>query len=287
MRPRAGGLLLLLLLALGAPALAGEDRATARCLLQRAPDGAAAPARRAASFLAPAGAVAALGSREKAGGGTPESRRGPARRSPRAAAAKGQRFLASRPLVNGSAALARTLEAASSRALPLNGSAAGGPRRNGTLPDGGGGLRNPFHPLSQEAYGAYAVVCLAVVIFGVGLLGNLAVMCLVCHNYYMRSISNALLANLAFWDFLVLFFCLPLVIFHELTKQWLLEDFISCKLVPYLEVSEPPKPRSRPPPEVSEALVLMCGSLKSTSHTHTYVQPSHCLKADLRFNCWS
>lgn len=96
-------------------------------------------------------------------------------------------------------------------------------------------LKNPFYPLTQESYGAYAVMCLSVVIFGTGIIGNLAVMCIVCHNYYMRSISNSLLANLAFWDFLIIFFCLPLVIFHELTKKWLLEDF-SCKIVPYIEV---------------------------------------------------
>ncbi|KAB1275883.1 Prosaposin receptor GPR37 [Camelus dromedarius] len=95
-------------------------------------------------------------------------------------------------------------------------------------------LKNPFYPLTQESYGAYAVMCLSVVIFGTGIIGNLAVMCIVCHNYYMRSISNSLLANLAFWDFLIIFFCLPLVIFHELTKKWLLEDF-SCKIVPYIE----------------------------------------------------
>ncbi|KAB0389210.1 hypothetical protein E2I00_007360, partial [Balaenoptera physalus] len=87
-----------------------------------------------------------------------------------------------------------------------------------------------------ESYGAYAVMCLSVVIFGTGIIGNLAVMCIVCHNYYMRSISNSLLANLAFWDFLIIFFCLPLVIFHELTKKWLLEDF-SCKVVPYVEAN--------------------------------------------------
>ncbi|XP_016050052.2 prosaposin receptor GPR37 [Erinaceus europaeus] len=97
-------------------------------------------------------------------------------------------------------------------------------------------LKNPFYPLTQESYGAYAVMCLSVVIFGTGIIGNLAVMCIVCHNYYMRSISNSLLANLAFWDFLIIFFCLPLVIFHELTKKWLLEDF-SCKIVPYIEVA--------------------------------------------------
>ncbi|EGV91676.1 prosaposin receptor GPR37 [Cricetulus griseus] len=127
------------------------------------------------------------------------------------------------------------------RALPQNGSVddwvpdQGGPRR-GNSTSRRVRLKNPFYPLTQESYGAYAVMCLSVVIFGTGIIGNLAVMCIVCHNYYMRSISNSLLANLAFWDFLIIFFCLPLVIFHELTKKWLLEDF-SCKIVPYIEVA--------------------------------------------------
>ncbi|XP_005402400.1 PREDICTED: prosaposin receptor GPR37 [Chinchilla lanigera] len=127
------------------------------------------------------------------------------------------------------------------RALPQNGSSGedvhelGGPRR-GNSTNRRARLKNPFYPLTQESYGAYAVMCLSVVIFGTGIIGNLAVMCIVCHNYYMRSISNSLLANLAFWDFLIIFFCLPLVIFHELTKKWLLEDF-SCKIIPYIEVA--------------------------------------------------
>ncbi|XP_037692187.1 prosaposin receptor GPR37 [Choloepus didactylus] len=127
------------------------------------------------------------------------------------------------------------------RALAQNGSLGegiqdrGGPRR-GNSTSRRVRLKNPFYPLTQESYGSYAVMCLSVVIFGTGIIGNLAVMCIVCHNYYMRSISNSLLANLAFWDFLIIFFCLPLVIFHELTKKWLLEDF-SCKIVPYIEVT--------------------------------------------------
>ncbi|XP_013923646.1 PREDICTED: prosaposin receptor GPR37 [Thamnophis sirtalis] len=126
------------------------------------------------------------------------------------------------------------------QALPLNGSAshvAGrepAALRNGTFQPPH--VKNPFYPLTQESYGAYAVMCLSVIIFGIGIMGNMAVMCIVCHNYYMRSISNSLLANLAFWDFLIIFFCLPLVIFQELTKKWLLEDF-SCKIVPYIEVA--------------------------------------------------
>ncbi|KAJ8387706.1 hypothetical protein AAFF_G00151370 [Aldrovandia affinis] len=98
------------------------------------------------------------------------------------------------------------------------------------------GVRNPFYPLTSESYGAYAIVCVSVIIFTVGIIGNIAIMCIVCHNYYMRSISNSLLANLALWDFVVIFFCLPLVIYHELTKNWLLGEF-SCKIIPYIEVA--------------------------------------------------
>ncbi|KAM9529474.1 prosaposin receptor GPR37-like isoform 1-T1 [Salvelinus alpinus] len=97
-------------------------------------------------------------------------------------------------------------------------------------------VKNPFYPVTAESYGAYAIMIISVIIFTVGLIGNIAIMCIVCHNYYMRSISNSLLANLALWDFVVIFFCLPLVIFHELTKNWLLGEF-SCKIIPYIEVS--------------------------------------------------
>lgn len=97
-------------------------------------------------------------------------------------------------------------------------------------------VKNPFYPVTLASYGAYAVLIISSIIFAVGILGNITIMCIVCHNYYMRSISNSLLANLALWDFVVIFFCLPLVVFHELTKDWLLGEF-SCKIIPYLEVA--------------------------------------------------
>ncbi|KAJ0029313.1 hypothetical protein NQD34_004310 [Periophthalmus magnuspinnatus] len=96
--------------------------------------------------------------------------------------------------------------------------------------------KNPFYPVTAETYGAYAVLIVAGLILSVGIIGNVSLMCIVCHNYYMRSISNSLLANLALWDFVVVFFCLPLVVFHELTKDWLLGEF-SCRIIPYLEVA--------------------------------------------------
>lgn len=98
-----------------------------------------------------------------------------------------------------------------------------------------GSIKNPFYPVTSETYGAYAITCVSGVIFLVGIAGNIAILCIVCQNYYMKSISNSLLANLAVWDFVLILFCLPMVVFHELTKSWLLGEF-TCKVVPYVEV---------------------------------------------------
>ncbi|KAM4615528.1 prosaposin receptor GPR37b [Polymixia lowei] len=103
-------------------------------------------------------------------------------------------------------------------------------------PDFGNEIKNPFYPVTSETYGAYAITCVSGVIFLVGIAGNIAILCIVCQNYYMKSISNSLLANLAVWDFVLIFFCLPMVVFHELTKSWLLGEF-TCKVVPYVEVA--------------------------------------------------
>lgn len=105
-----------------------------------------------------------------------------------------------------------------------------------SLPDFVSEIKNPFYPVTSETYGAYAITCVSGVIFLVGLAGNIAILCIVCQNYYMKSISNSLLANLAVWDFALILFCLPMVVFHELTKSWLLGEF-TCKVVPYMEVN--------------------------------------------------
>lgn len=97
-------------------------------------------------------------------------------------------------------------------------------------------IHNPLYPVTDSSYGAYAVMLLSLMVFAVGIIGNLAVMCIVWHNYYMKTAWNCILASLAFWDFLVLFFCLPIVIFNELTKRRLMGD-LSCRIVPYMEVS--------------------------------------------------
>ncbi|MBW05182.1 Prosaposin receptor GPR37L1, partial [Eschrichtius robustus] len=95
-------------------------------------------------------------------------------------------------------------------------------------------IQNPLYPVTESSYGAYTVLLLALVLFAVGIVGNLAVMCIVWHSYYLKSAWNSILASLALWDFLVLFFCLPVIIFHEITKQRLLGD-VSCRAVPFVE----------------------------------------------------
>ncbi|XP_008589725.1 PREDICTED: prosaposin receptor GPR37L1 [Galeopterus variegatus] len=97
-------------------------------------------------------------------------------------------------------------------------------------------IQNPLYPVTESSYSAYAIMLLALVVFAVGIVGNLSVMCIVWHSYYLKSAWNSILASLALWDFLVLFFCLPIVIFNEITKQRLLGD-ISCRAVPFMEVS--------------------------------------------------
>lgn len=98
------------------------------------------------------------------------------------------------------------------------------------------GLFNPLYPVTDGSYWAYAVMLLAFLLFTAGIVGNLALMCIVWHNIYLKTTWNGIIAGLALWDFLVVFFCLPVVVFHELSVKRLLGD-LSCRLVPYLEVS--------------------------------------------------
>lgn len=95
-------------------------------------------------------------------------------------------------------------------------------------------LLNPFF-LVESSYVAYAVLFLAGLVLAVGVVGNMAVMCIVWNNYYMRSAWNYLLASMAFWDFLVLVLCLPVIVLNQLSHRRILGD-ITCRMVPYMEV---------------------------------------------------
>uniref|UniRef100_A0A3Q3K426 G-protein coupled receptors family 1 profile domain-containing protein n=1 Tax=Monopterus albus TaxID=43700 RepID=A0A3Q3K426_MONAL len=97
------------------------------------------------------------------------------------------------------------------------------------------GLFNPFYPLAESSYAAYTILFLAGLVLAVGVVANMAVMCIVWNNYYMRSTWNYLLASIAFWDFLVLVLCLPVVVLNQLSHRRILGD-ITCRTVPYMEV---------------------------------------------------
>ncbi|XP_053560725.1 G-protein coupled receptor 37-like 1 [Bombina bombina] len=97
-------------------------------------------------------------------------------------------------------------------------------------------LLNPLYPLSESSISAYGVLLLSLVVFAVGIIGNLSVMCIVWHSLYLKSAWDSILAGLALWDFLLLFFCLPVVVFQEITSRRLL-GWLSCRIVPYMEVS--------------------------------------------------
>ncbi|XP_077411093.1 G-protein coupled receptor 37-like 1 [Vanacampus margaritifer] len=97
------------------------------------------------------------------------------------------------------------------------------------------GLFNPFYPLRHGSYIAYATVLAAGLLLAVGVVGNMAIICIVWNNFYMRSAWNYLLASVAFWDFLLLLLCLPVELVNWLSHRRILPD-ITCRLVPYMEV---------------------------------------------------
>ncbi|CAF88707.1 unnamed protein product, partial [Tetraodon nigroviridis] len=81
-------------------------------------------------------------------------------------------------------------------AVAAGGRGNGDPRGNASAPDAPG-PSGPLHPLGQGSYGAYGVLLLAGLVLAVGVVGNMAVMCIVWNNYYMRSAWNYLLASMA------------------------------------------------------------------------------------------
>ncbi|CAL8369941.1 unnamed protein product [Lota lota] len=120
---------------------------------------------------------------------------------------------------------------------------AAGPHGNSSIPPGHHGnssvppgLLRPASPLEEGSAAGYAMLGLGAVVLGLGVLGNMAVMCVVWNNYYMRSAWNYLLASMAFWDFLVLVFCLPVVVLNQLSHRRILSD-ITCRMVPYMEMT--------------------------------------------------
>ncbi|XP_070540741.1 QRFP-like peptide receptor [Ptychodera flava] len=76
-----------------------------------------------------------------------------------------------------------------------------------------------------------------VLIFLLGIVGNILVLFVVCCNKDMRSSTNYFLVNLSVADLLVLLVCMPVALLETyVIKPWLLGEAM-CKLVPFLEYS--------------------------------------------------
>lgn len=97
------------------------------------------------------------------------------------------------------------------------------------------GFQNPLYPVGERSAVGYAVLVLASLVLALGVMGNMAMMCVVWNNYYMRSAWNCILASVSFWDFLVLVLCLPVVLLNQLSDRRILAD-VTCRMVPYMEV---------------------------------------------------
>ncbi|XP_018412746.1 PREDICTED: prosaposin receptor GPR37L1-like [Nanorana parkeri] len=95
---------------------------------------------------------------------------------------------------------------------------------------------NSLYPLGENSLSAYGVLLLSLVVFAVGIVGNLSIMCIVWHSMSMKSAWDSILAAVALWDFILLFFCLPVVVFQQITHRRLL-GALSCRIIPYMEVS--------------------------------------------------
>lgn len=81
------------------------------------------------------------------------------------------------------------------------------------------------------------IIVLYVIVFVMGLVGNLLVCVSVLRNEYMRTVTNMFLVNLALADFLVILFCLPLTLIEDIRLTWYL-GLITCKVAKYLQVSK-------------------------------------------------
>ncbi|XP_072280607.1 G-protein coupled receptor 37-like 1 [Pyxicephalus adspersus] len=95
---------------------------------------------------------------------------------------------------------------------------------------------NSLYPLGENSLSAYGVLLLSLVVFAVGIVGNLSIMCIVWNSMSMKSAWDSILAAVALWDFFLLFFCLPVVVFQQITHRRLL-GALSCQIIPYMEVS--------------------------------------------------
>lgn len=81
----------------------------------------------------------------------------------------------------------------------------------------------------------WILIGLFVVVFLLGISGNLLVCLAVWRNRNLRTLTNVHLVNLAVADFMVIAVCLPPTLLHDALESWFLGT-VGCKIVTYLQV---------------------------------------------------
>lgn len=80
----------------------------------------------------------------------------------------------------------------------------------------------------------WILIGLFVVVFLLGISGNLLVCLAVWRNRNLRTLTNVHLVNLAVADFMVIAVCLPPTLLHDALESWFLGT-VGCKIVTYLQ----------------------------------------------------
>ncbi|KAL8603530.1 hypothetical protein ACOMHN_052759 [Nucella lapillus] len=77
-------------------------------------------------------------------------------------------------------------------------------------------------------------ICLHLVIFTVGVVGNFLVCFVVLRSRHMQSVTNLFIVNLAVADFFVLIFSSPPTVLQTVTETWFLGDAM-CKIAHFVQ----------------------------------------------------
>ncbi|XP_039285115.1 neuropeptide SIFamide receptor [Nilaparvata lugens] len=98
-------------------------------------------------------------------------------------------------------------------------------------------MSEPFwhDALYRHSLGMSVVFCAAyLIVFVVGLVGNVFVIAVVYRSPRMRTVTNFFIVNLAIADILVVVFCLPATLLSNIFVPWILGWWM-CKTVPYVQ----------------------------------------------------
>lgn len=82
----------------------------------------------------------------------------------------------------------------------------------------------------------WVFVCLHLVLFTIGVVGNFLVCFVVVRSKHMQTVTNLFIMNLAVADAVVLVLCSPPTVLQSVTETWFLGDAM-CKVVIFFQVS--------------------------------------------------